>query len=197
MSWMISVMLKSFKVPCKAIDGPLFPLPLCRRFQLRRHAKRLPEHQQVENDKTPAPEEKAPDPLRGGGTPERKESLPVDESQDENKEHKEKQQASEKRFSPEIRKAHKEERDETSDPMVLLLKFPHLDRLLFYDFGVELLLLQEDSVTVETDEFMIGCPQVESVGRASTHGTSRQEPFGPTVARHGDEKQKKKDGGEK
>ena len=57
--------------------------------------------------------------------------------------------------------------------MVLLLKVTHLERLLLYNFGVELLFLHEDPVTVETNEFMIGRPQIEPVCRASTHGTSR------------------------
>jgi len=120
--------------------------------------------------------------LRGGCTSRREDTVPVDESQDKNKKHKEKQQTSEKGFSPEVGKTHKKEGDETTDPMVLLLKFPHLERLLLYNFGVELLFLHEDPVTVETNEFLIGRPQIEPVRRASAHGTSRQEPFGPTVA---------------
>jgi hypothetical protein len=57
---------------------------------LQFHSKRLPEHQQIENDKAPSPEEKTPDALRGGCAPQREDTVPVDESQDKNKKHKEK-----------------------------------------------------------------------------------------------------------
>ena len=149
---------------------------------MRLHAKRLPKHQQIENDKTPSPEKKTPDVLRGGCAPESDDTVPVDESQDKNKKYKEKQQASEKGPSPEVSEPHKEERDETTNPMVLLLKFPYLERLLLHNLGVEPLFLHEDTVTVEADEFTVGRPQIEPVRWASAHRTSRQEPFGPTVA---------------
>src|SRR5512136_1380526 len=79
--------------------GTSLPSRLSSRLWL--HSKRLPEHPQIENDKTPSPKEKTPDALRGRCTPQREDTLPVDKSQDKNKKHKEKQQASEKGFSPE------------------------------------------------------------------------------------------------
>jgi len=177
---MISVMLKSFKVPCKAMDGPFFfftgksagypALPAtgrqvggeenrphnpiyitgssalraesftpCRSSsQLHFHAEGLPKHQQIKNDETPSPEEKTPEALRGGYTPHREDTVPVDESQDKNK-NTNRNDRPRKKESSRDKQTRKEERDETTDPMVLLLKFLHLERLLLYDFGVELL----------------------------------------------------------
>jgi len=89
---------------------------------------------------------------------------------------------------PHIVKSDKKEREKTAYETILFLINVDLKGFFLRDFGMELFLLNKNSITIETDEFLIGGPQIKPVGRTSTDRAPRQKPFGPTVP--GDSNQK-------
>ncbi len=58
-------------------------------------------------------------------------------------------------LTPEVTKPNEEEGETFAYEMILLLKLMDLKRLFLRDLGMKLLLLNEDSVAVKTDEFLI------------------------------------------
>ena len=59
-------------------------------------------------------------------------------------------------LSPQVTESDQKKINKSGNPMILFLKLLHLRGLLLHDLGVEFFLLGENTITVETDKFMIG-----------------------------------------
>ena len=87
-----------------------------------------------------------------------------------------------------------EEREKFCCEMVLFLKFMGLDGFFPLDLGIKFLFLNKDPIAIEADKLLVRGPQIESVGRVSTHGTSGQEPPCSTIPGHLYQKAQEYDG---
>jgi hypothetical protein len=56
---------------------------------------------------------------------------------------------------PEVTEPDKKEREKPPHKIILSLEMAHLKRFLFHNFGVELLLLDENPIAMKTDEFLV------------------------------------------
>jgi hypothetical protein len=85
---------------------------------------------------------------------------------------------------PKITESDQKKINKFGNQMILFLKLMHLRGFFLHNLGVEFFLLDENTITVETDKFLIGASQIKPVGWAATHGASSQIPFSPTEPGH-------------
>jgi hypothetical protein len=106
----------------------------------------------------------------GKGEPHR--PVPINKSEDEDKKQEEEKEPIECPPSPQVTEPDKKVGEKSAQTVVFLLELADLKRFFLLDLGMDLLLLNKDSMTIETDGLLIGCPHIEPKGRASTHGTA-------------------------
>jgi hypothetical protein len=99
-------------------------------------------------------------------------SIPINKSEDEYKKEEEEKEPIESPPSPQVTKPDEKVREKFAQPVILLLELTDLKGFLLFNLGMDLLLLNKDSMTIETDRLLIGCPQIEPKGGAATHGTA-------------------------
>jgi hypothetical protein len=98
--------------------------------------------------------------------------VPINKSENEYKKDDEEKEPIESPPSPHVTEPDKKEREKSAQAVIFLLESTHLKGFLLFDLGMDLLLLNKDSMTIKTDRLLIGClPQIESISWASTHGT--------------------------
>jgi hypothetical protein len=98
--------------------------------------------------------------------------VPINKSEDEDKKEEEEKEPIESPPSPQVTEPDEKVREKSAQAAIFLLELTHLKGFLLFDLGMNLLPLNKDSMTIETDRLLIGCPQIEPKGRASTHGTA-------------------------
>jgi hypothetical protein len=98
--------------------------------------------------------------------------VPINKSEDEDKKEEEEKEPEESLPSPQVTESNEKVREKSAQPMILLLKLTDLNGFLLFDLGMDLLLLDKDTMTIETDGFLIRCSQIKPKGGASTHGTA-------------------------
>jgi hypothetical protein len=83
-------------------------------------------------------------------------SIPIDKSQNENKEDKEEKEPFENLIPPQVTEPNEKKIKQSGDQVILFLKLVNLRRFLFDDLWVKLFLLDENTITIETNKFLIG-----------------------------------------
>ena len=74
---------------------------------------------------------------------------------------------------PKVPEPRKKEGENLSEEKILFLKLLDLEGFLLRNLRMKSLFLDVNPVTIETDIFLIGIPQVKSVGRAPAHWAPR------------------------
>jgi len=90
----------------------------------------------------------------------------------EDKKEEEKKESKEKPPFPQVTEPDEKVGEKLAQAVIFLLELTDLAGFLLFDLGMDLLLLKKDSMTIETDGLLIGCPHIEPKGGASTHGTA-------------------------
>jgi hypothetical protein len=126
----------------------------------------------VENDKKASPQDSPYQDRRGLGKRELYRAVPINKSEDEDKKQEEEKEPIKSPASPQVTEPHKKVREKSAQSVILSLELADLKGFLLLNLGMNLLLLNKDSMTIETDGFLIGCPCIEPKGGASTHGTA-------------------------
>jgi len=109
----------------------------------------------VENDKKSSPEDVTPNGREQLGEDRRHHSTPVDKLQNEDKEEKEEKEPFENLFPPQVSKSDEKEGKKSADQTILSLKLPNLRGFLFNNSRVKLFFLNENTITIETNKFLI------------------------------------------
>jgi hypothetical protein len=74
---------------------------------------------------------------------------------------------------PKVPEPRKKEGENLPEQKILFLKLLDLEGFLLHNLRMKPLFLDVNPVTIETDIFLIGIPQVKSVGRAPAHWAPR------------------------
>jgi hypothetical protein len=105
----------------------------------------------------------------GKGEPYR--PVPINKSEDEDKKQEEEKEPMEISPSPQVTEPDKKVGEKSAQALIFLLELGDLKGFFLLDFGMDLLLLNKDSMTIETDGLLVGLSHIEPKGGASTHGT--------------------------
>jgi hypothetical protein len=99
-------------------------------------------------------------------------SIPINKSEDEDKKEEEEKEPIESPPSPQVTEPDEKVGEKLAQAVIFLLELTDLTGFLLFDLGMDFLLLNKDSMTIETDGLLIGCSQIKPKGGASTHGTA-------------------------
>jgi len=124
------------------------------RFEPPLEPKNLTEGEIIEKAKKSRPKDQLPEGEGGIDQGRSNCSIPVNKPQDKYKEEKKEGKSFQRTIIPKVPEPDNEEGEEFPEEIVLFLKLLNLVGLLFRDLGMKFLLLNIDSVTIETDIFL-------------------------------------------
>ena len=140
----------------------------------------------IKNNKKSSPEQISPEGRKQLGVGGRHHSTPIGKLQKENKKEKEERESFENLAPPQVAETDQKEGERFTDRMILFLKLANLRRFLLNNLRMEFFLLNKNTITIETNKFLVGPPQIEPVGRAATHRAPGQKPLVSAVPGHPD-----------
>jgi len=109
----------------------------------------------IEKDEESSPENISPKGRKQLGERRRHHPTPIDKPQNENKKEEEEEEPFEDLFPPQVTKPNEKEGKKSADQMILFLKLVNLKRFLVNNPGVKFFLLNENTITIETNKFLV------------------------------------------